>query len=401
MLLKLLTPDFLTYKFLAGTFGMLAGLLLLLITLVLYNTYRGNFQPQLETGKNNYLVINKKVSFVDALKDDEAKNTFSAKEIEEIRGHDFVLSADGFISSQFRITAALDLQDVPGFYTDLFFEAVPQKYVKQFEDFTWSSESKTVPLLVPKDYIRLYNFGFAKSQQLPQISDLLLKNIRFDLRFANSNERHKGRIEGFNDNINSILVPADFLLWANESFGHKQQGFNRVILEVKNVHADEIYPFLEDNNYESAGSTHISSKLNVLINVSLSSMGFVALVLITLSVFLFIFLFQLSLEKSRQNLNRLFTLGYAQEQIVVFYNVFFAVVLIVVNSATLFILPVIHRPVKAWLEEMELDVTLTLQTQTVLILIVLNLVVFAATVIINIYNIRRLQYQTYAGWKQK
>ena len=60
----------------------------------------------------------------------------------------------------------------------------------------------------------------------------------------------RGKIIGFSNRINSILVPYSFLSWANENYGfHSEDRISRLVIVTKDPTNPEIVSFLEKNGY--------------------------------------------------------------------------------------------------------------------------------------------------------
>ena len=136
--------------------------------------------------------------------------TFSRSEIKDIREQPFADKVVGFISNQFSLSAFTESKRFPDFYTDLFFEAIPDEYLDvKNPEWHWVAGQKTIPVILPQDYLNLYNFGFAPSQGLPQISPktISLVNFKIEISGRGKSDQYKGRIIGFSNRINSILVP--------------------------------------------------------------------------------------------------------------------------------------------------------------------------------------------------
>ncbi|NJN34497.1 MAG: hypothetical protein HC817_09820 [Saprospiraceae bacterium] len=88
-----------------------------------------------------------------------------------------------------------------------------------------------------KDYLALYNFGFALSQGLPQFTPNTIRQVTIDisLRGNGHEQTFSGRVIGFSDRINSILVPPNFMTFANNQFGDQPDaGVSRLLVKVKN-----------------------------------------------------------------------------------------------------------------------------------------------------------------------
>ena len=96
---------------------------------------------------------------------------FDQRELDRIQQQDFVKKVSRFTSSSFNVSASINLGDGHRMSTDLFFESVPDEYLDvQSDAWQWDSTSDFLPIVIPEDYLSLYNFGFAESQSLPVIS---------------------------------------------------------------------------------------------------------------------------------------------------------------------------------------------------------------------------------------
>lgn len=286
--------------------GIFIGLFLLLLSLQTYQDFNDILSGNGE-GKEQYVLINKTVNIFNTL---GAKSTFSEKEIKNIESQSFVETVGTFRSNQFKVSATIERF---GFRTELFFEAVPDQFVDVEGDFFWEEGDTEVPIVLSRDYLALYNFGFAPSQGLPQFTASTIKLVSFDLILRNGfrNERMTGRIVGFSDQINSILVPQDFLNWANQRYGNKSnQEAARLILKTNNPYSEKLSNYLEDNGYEVSRGKLIGGELKVLLSSILGAIAFIGFIIILLSVLVFVLAFQLLLSKSSEDIRLLSQLGY-------------------------------------------------------------------------------------------
>ena len=138
--------------------------------------------------------------------------------------------------------------------TELPFESVPDEFIDvSSADWHYTPGAKTVPIILPRTYINMYNFGFARSHNLPKISDGLVGMIDMVI-FIHANGRHdeyKGRVIGFSNRLNSILVPQAFIEWSNAEYAPGQQGEpNRLMMEVANPADERITQYLDQRGYE-------------------------------------------------------------------------------------------------------------------------------------------------------
>ena len=52
--------------------------------------------------------------------------------------------------------------------TDMFFESVPDEFVDiKLDKWHFDESTHTIPIIIPRNYLNLYNFGFAQSRSLP------------------------------------------------------------------------------------------------------------------------------------------------------------------------------------------------------------------------------------------
>ena len=84
-----------------------------------------------------------------------------------------------------------------------------------------SKQSEFVPIILPRDFLMLINYGIAESQGLPQISEDLLAAARLKINMSGHGKRghETGKVVGFSDKISSILVPESFLEYSNGLYG--------------------------------------------------------------------------------------------------------------------------------------------------------------------------------------
>ena len=105
--------------------------------------------------------------------------------------------------------------------TDMFFESVPDEFVDiKLDKWHFDEETHTIPIIIPRNYLNLYNFGFAQSRSLPKLSEGLMGLIQMDIMMRGNGrvEQYKGNIVGFSNRLNTILVPQSFMNWANHLF---------------------------------------------------------------------------------------------------------------------------------------------------------------------------------------
>ena len=373
------------WKMLGGSLGTILGLLMLLVTIEVYYALNNFLKSETENLGQDYVIINKKVKIRNML--DLKRTYFSKKEIKEIKNQDFVVRSAPFQSNKFKVMARFAYEDLPGFYSDLFFEAVPDEFLNiENEKWHWDEDEKLIPILIHKDYLSLYNFGFAVSQNLPQVSDNLLRKVKFEITIGGSREDFYGQIIGFTDEINSVLVPEDFLKWANEKYSkEKEDNPSRVIIQVDDIENKNIYKFLRKNNYEAASRSTISSKLKLMINVIGSVIGVIALIILILALLIYIYAFQLIIANNKDRIVRLLKLGYRSSFISIKYIISYLINIFVLNLISILILLKTNAIISNKLNSMFLPVELKINAALVIVLLLIN----AFIIILNVFSIQR------------
>jgi hypothetical protein len=198
MIRRLLWKNYGKWQILGASFGALAGLLLLMAVIQFYFEMENVLQTNKDLLDPEYIVINKRIGLLETLNFRDA--IFDKAEVEEIRQQPFVEKVEGFISNDFALSAYTESARFPDFFTDLFFEAIPDDYLDiKSDEWNWRQGQRTIPIILPQEYLNLYNFGFAPSQGLPQISPTTmgLVNFRISITGNGKTELFNGRISGF------------------------------------------------------------------------------------------------------------------------------------------------------------------------------------------------------------
>lgn len=81
-----------------------------------------------------------------------------------------------------RFPAYITLNSKLGFSSDIFLEAVPNQFIdKKPDEWFWQDNSRYIPIILSGEFLNLYNYGFALSQGLPQLSASTIQALSFDL----------------------------------------------------------------------------------------------------------------------------------------------------------------------------------------------------------------------------
>ncbi|MCF8378807.1 MAG: hypothetical protein K9H49_04465 [Bacteroidales bacterium] len=317
MISKVTNRNYSKLQLFGAGIGTLIGMVLLMSLAQFYFEMNKIMDENRDLIDPEFLVINKKISLLATLNIREA--TFTAREIEEVRSQPWASKVEGFISNQFALSAYTESENFPDFYTDLFFEAIPDEYLDvKDEAWLWQEGDQSIPIILPKDYINLYNFGFAPSQGLPQISPATIGLVNFTISIRGQGKQavYNGKIIGFSSRVNSVLTPWNFLNWANKEYGSGNSNeISRLVVETKNPTDPEIISFLNKHSYETLLEKLKSSRLNILLKFIVSFLGSLGIFIILLAFGVFILSFQLLISKSGDEIRKLKWLGYHYKEI--------------------------------------------------------------------------------------
>ncbi|MBR4028665.1 MAG: ABC transporter permease [Alistipes sp.] len=249
--------------------------------------------------------------------------SFSKEDITELEAQEFISSVGAFSSSEFEVYGSIAFGGRK-LSTMLFFESVPNSFLDiQPKEWEYEKGDSTIPIILPRNYLNLYNFGFSSTQQLPQITEDIIKRVELEITLRGNNLRgdYVGRVVGFSDRINTILVPQTFMDWANTEYGESDnQDATRLIIEVENPTDPELVAFLDANNYEVENKPSESSKAMFILKVCVAIVICIGVVFSILSIIILTLSIYLLLQKNITKLENLVLIGYTPQRVALPYN---------------------------------------------------------------------------------
>lgn len=302
----------------------LLGMLIILFGLQFYADILPLFQGKDAFFKREFLIVSKPVSTLGSLLG--GKGTFSAREIQGFRDQPFTRQVGAFTSSLYDVSASIGMLGT-GMQvgTEMFFESVPDDYIDvNAQAWTYEEGSRTIPIILPRNYLNLYNFGFAQSRNLPKLSEGVLSMIRLEIRLSGGGhvEVYDGRIVGFSNRLNTILVPEAFMNWANHYYAPgKKAEPSRLIVEVNNPADEEIVKYIQARGYEVEGNTLDAGKTVWFLQILVGIVLFIGIVITFLSFYILILSIFLLLQKNTKKMQTLLLIGYSPVQVALPYQV--------------------------------------------------------------------------------
>lgn len=305
-------PQFLGFS-LANLFGMM-------IVLLGFQFYR-DVLPVFTQGDSfmsaNYIILSKKVTTGNTLSG--SSNTFSPSEMSEMRQQPFARKTGQFTSTEYKVDAHMGINGVQVLSSELFFESVPDDFVDvSLDQWKWEEGSHEVPIILPRSYIAMYNFGFAQSHSLPKISDGLVGMIDFQIFIHGNgqNDEYKGRVIGFSSRLNSILVPQAFMDWSNSHYaGGQHSDPTRFIVEVNNPADERISQYVEDKGYEVENGNLDAEKTTYFLKMVVTLVMGIGIVISILSFYILMLSIYLLVQKNASKLENLLLIGYSPNSV--------------------------------------------------------------------------------------
>lgn len=300
--------------FLANLFGMV----IVLLSVQFYKDIIPMFTEGDSFMKKDYIIATKKISTLGAFAG--KSNTFSPQEIENLKKQPFTKSVGAFTPSQFKVSAGLGMQEAGiRLSTDMFFEAVPDEYVDaKLDKWHFDEETHTIPIIIPRNYLNLYNFGFAQSRSLPKLSEGVMSLVQMDIMMRGNGrvEQYKGNIVGFSNRLNTILVPESFMRWANKNFAPEAEAQpSRLIIEVGNPADASIAKYFQQKGYETEDGKLDAGKTTYFLRLIVGIVLGVGLFISVLSFYILMLSIFLLLQKNTTKLENLLLIGYSPARV--------------------------------------------------------------------------------------
>ena len=258
----------------------------------------------------DYISITKKVTLENI--GDFERSFFDQHEIDELKSKPFIDDVAPLMSTQFQLEIVM-----PGVFstpTTLYLEALRPDFIDTVPaNFYWHEGRDTIPFIISSQFFEVFN-ALARSNGLFQITPEMAPTLpaRIICHGDDTVQNFEIRCSAFSDRINTVLVPEEFINWANLKFsGQKANHFSRLYLKTKNAEDKQLLSFLDSKNYKvNKDKTKLGGAKQVLQGI-FTGLGVFGLLVIILALMLFSFYLQLVIAKSRDSLQLLLDLGYS------------------------------------------------------------------------------------------
>ena len=314
LLNKLLGRHINTWQLAGFVLANLCGMAIVLAAVQFFADVKPLFTGNDSFLQPGHIVITKRVNTLGTLTG--AAPTFSQKEIERLRRQPFVKKLGVYTPAMFSVFATIGNRSLGmEFSTEMFFEAVPDDYLDvQSSKWTYDPESDDVPIIIPRTYLNLYNFGFASSQSLPTVSEDLVGKVDIRLRLTGTRtvKLKTGRVVAFSRRLNTILVPQAFIDDMNNLLSpDRQPEAARIIVQVENPADERITQYLSKYNYDTEADDANTAKAASLLRIVISIVLVVGLLISALAFYVLLLSIFLLLQKHTEKIDSLLLIGYS------------------------------------------------------------------------------------------
>ena len=271
----------------------LIGTTIILVGLLFYRDIIPLFGQDDGLFKKEYLVTAKHISTLGGLAG--RSSAFEAKEINELSQQPFVKDLGAFTPSLFKVRAGVGMPSTGlRLSTDMFFESVPDRFLDvQPQNWRYDSIRREVPIIIPRNYLDLYNFGFAQSQGLPRLSENLTSMIGLDLTLQGMTrtERLRGRIVGFSNRL------------------------SRLIVEVTNPADPALSDFYAAHRYTTEGDNLDQGRATRFLRLATGIVAAVGGLICMLSIYILLLSIFLLIQKNSEKITNLLLIGYTPSHV--------------------------------------------------------------------------------------
>lgn len=314
---KLLKQNMSIPQFVGFFFASLFGMFIVLFGYQFYCDVLPFFQDKDSFMKSDYLVISKRIDTNTSFSG--RTNNFSSSEINHLSQQPFIQKVGSFHSANYQSEVSMDVQGNRLFDSEFFFESIPDAFVNvPLSEWKYDGKDDIVPIIFPKSYLAMYNFGYARNHSLPKISEGLvgMLDVQIHIRGNGQEQTLKGKVIGFSSQLSTILVPESFMAWSNQRFSSTPQNEpNRLIVDVANPTDTQFSQYLEKKGYEVENSNSSAEKMAYFFRLIVVIVMMIGLIISILSFYILMLSIYLLVQKNTSKLQNLMLIGYSPSQV--------------------------------------------------------------------------------------
>jgi hypothetical protein len=298
--------------------GLFIAFILVLSCLQLYENANRLFGSK-SSDSNYWLTFSKKIT-PDNIGRKELLG-FNENDISKIKTWSEVKAIYPFSANEFKASA--NGGDFIPFYTDLYFEGLDLKAIdSDLTDEEFQVKGDEIPIIISREYLNLYNYGFALNQGLPQISEDFAKKIEVNINITvnKQNKTYKGKMVGLSDRIHSVLIPKKFLDSLNMAekpeLATQPKIYNRVLVQVKDSGDEGLVSKMKENGYESNQESLRSAKIKSKLFLVLKIIAVLGVFIFALCLYIIVSFIKIQFLEKQEEVSIKNSLGYSPKKMV-------------------------------------------------------------------------------------
>ena len=304
-------------------FANLFGMIIVLLSVQFYQDVIPVFTAEDSFMRSDFLIVNKKIGTASTISG--SSNTFNQTEVDDLAQQPFVSHMGKFTNANYKADVSMHVNGVSVLNNgEISFESIPDSFVDTpLRNWNYQPGEKAIPIILPRIYLTMYNFGFAQTHALPKLSDGLVGMIDFHI-FVHGKHREaqfKGKVIGFSNRLSSILVPQAFMDWSNDTFASGEtHAPTRLIVQVNNPSDPQFTKYLDQKGYEIENDKLNTEKTTYFLRLLVTMVVGVGLVISALSFYILMLSIYLLVQKNTHKLENLLLIGYRPAQVALPYQ---------------------------------------------------------------------------------
>lgn len=386
LLWKLLRQHISIGQFCGFAFANLFGMIIVLVGFQFYKDVLPVFTSEDSFMKADYLMVTKHIGTTNTISGRSA--TFTNNDIQQLKEQSFVKKIGAFTSTNYKIDARMGVNGQQVLNTELYFESVPDEFVDiNLRDWHYTPGDSIVPIILPRTYINMYNFGFAQSHSLPQISEGLMGMIDLQMliRGNGMQREYKGKIVAFSSSISSILVPQAFMDWSNETYAPNEDTTpTRLLMEVSNPADEQVTTYLDEQGFDIESDKLNAEKTTYFLRMVVSLVMIIGLIISILSFYILMLSIYLLVQKNTRKLQNLLLIGYSTRTVAMPYQMLTAGLNIIVLIMSIIVVALM----RSYYMEIIQSLFPEIESGTILPALLLGVALFIIVTILNALAIR-------------
>lgn len=268
---------------------------------------------------------------------------FNEGEIDSLQKWKEIKKVYPFTANEFKASA--NGGDFIPFYTDLYFEGIDLNAVDlSIDNKDFQVKDSVIPIIISREYLNLYNYGFAINQGLPQISEDFAKKIDININIVikKHNYSYKGKLVGLSDRIHSVIIPKKFLdslnLVEKPELANKPKFYNRILVQVKDSEDKDLISKMEKHGYESNQESLRSAKIKAKLFLVLNSISVIGIFIFILCLYIIINFIKIQFLEKHEEVSIKYSLGYSPKKMVSNISLRFSINIMIVLLGCLLLL---------------------------------------------------------------